>query len=735
MSHFKKNLDEHYNYFSMLYEVRLSEYLSKKNDIRFVAASDLFTLNYYKQVLANTNDDEFNMRLAQVENNLLSKLQEIQQTLRAKYKTDDFQALKAKKKSDPNFQEQLKEDRVNLVGILNQSDILSALQQSLSKSLAMNIGKVNPTLMTAQDRQDAAFELALDFMGMGNTSIATFMDYLIDFDFIRNGKPQTITDLIKQLNFSALNYYRSQIDKKTVSTEESLKGGKADSRDVTREETLEAPEEKSMAEVTEEAYQGELKSITQFIRILNALGYTELKDALRDDFIKKKTLFDNRDTLTPDQIKEYNNVSNNIKSNIDRAIGAVNASNQSDIVKSDFNTLASQVTNALFIPGLGVESVEEILEEPQAPGATEVPRAGSASLAVFQDKARRNYNSLRSHMIDSTRFLHKKANPYFPYLAGVKTDDQREASKTGDVGAMIESGMTLVDAFKVKLMDIVNDWDIRHKWESTGNKLSDTDKSKNANDEYLKDLRNLASQPPFADENGNIRPEIMQLIATVVPPRTGSIDIPKASSIWQYMQQGFDVARINAELTRMLSNLGVTSFAELRGRENSPEVNAEIDKIVSEESHFGSHVGLPGEETQHAAYLPYSKPDPNNPGKYLQHNKLYFSFNPENFKNYLRQIIINYAANAEKLEKSKVSPPPGGAIPDPGVFGITLQKRKKPKTDAAESTQLGNQDESDTSSYAFGIDDQDSTIIPVQYFAYEAMEKPKKVRRFKIVVK
>lgn len=714
----------------MLYEVRLSEYLSKKNDIRFVAASDLFTLNYYKQVLANTNDDEFNMRLAQVGPDLLSKLQEIQNELRAKYKTPDLKDLQTKIKKDNDFKEKLSEDRANFAKLLIEKGIYKTLLTDLQNSFKRNIRSINPS----EDPNVAAFELAQEFIGLGNTDKPTILDHLIDVTMSRNGSPLPISEILRQLNTRAMNIYLAS-KSKDKSTQESLQGGKADSRDVTREETLVAPEEKSMAEVTEEAYQGELKSITQFIRILNGLGYTELKDALRDDFIKKKTLFDNRDSLTPDQIKEYNNVSNNIKSNIDRAIGAVNASNQSDKVKSDFNTLASQVTNALFIPGLGVESGEEILEEPQAPGATEVPRAGSASLAVFQDKARRNYNSLRSHMVDSTRFLHKKANPYFPYLAGVKTDDQREAAKTGDVGAMIESGMTLVDAFKVKLMDIVNDWDIRHKWESTGNKLSDTDKSKNANDEYLKDLRNLASQPPFADENGNIRPEIMQLIATVVPPRTGSIDIPKASSIWQYMQQGFDVARINAELTRMLSNLGVTSFAELRGRENSPEVNAEIDKIVSEESHFGSHVGLPGEETQHAAYLPYSKPDPNNPGKYLQHNKLYFSFNPENFKNYLRQIIINYAANAEKLEKSKVSPPPGGAIPDPGVFGITLQKRKKPKTDAAESTQLGKQDESDTSSYAFGIDDQDSTIIPVQYFAYEAMEKPKKVRRFKIVVK
>jgi hypothetical protein len=286
-------------------------------------------------------------------------------------------------------------------------------------------------------------------------------------------------------------------------------------------------------------------------------------------------------------------------------------------------------------------------------------------------------------------------------------------------------------------MDIVHDWDIRHKWESSGNKLSDTDRSKNANDEYLKDLRTLASQPPFSDENGNVRPEILQLIATVVPPRRGSADLPQASSTWQYMQQGFDIARINAELTRMLSNLGKKSFAELRGMENSPELDAELNKIVSEESHFGTHVGLPGEATQHSAYLPFAQPDPSKEGKFKQARMLYFTFDPQSFKNYLKDIVSKYINDAERLEKSPKSPPPAGGIPDPGQYGIKRQVRKNPKQDqATESTKLGPEGEADTASYAFGLDERDATEIPTEFFAYEEDGEIKPmIKRFKIIVK
>jgi hypothetical protein len=513
-----------------------------------------------------------------------------------------------------------------------------------------------------------------------------------------------------------------------------------------------------------------LEAICKFFKVdfdFNALN--DLLDQKEDLALRKKEF------LTDEDKAKYDEIHNIISQAMDRLGEKIKSSRIFESDKAQQQSYIAAIDGSIAnIKDLYLMEGYAVSEKPEDLQEVAAPKPGSLSQTKLETQTDEYYQNLRAHMIDSSKFLNKSTNAFFPFLAGIKTDEQREAAKTGSPEAMLQAGMSLVDAFKVKVMDLVHAWDVAHKWEGSGNKLSNTELKKNANEQFRENILNLAKSEPYADENKRIRPEIMQFILTVTPPTTkkakpgeakpgetkpGETEPVETGPLnWQMTQKGFDMGRINGELTRLLANLGKTSFAELRGMENSPELEAELDKIVVEESHFGTHVGLPGEERQHYAYLPIAQPvldkndqpvldEKKNP-KFKQATLQYFKFKPEDFKNYLKEIVFRLIANAEKLEKSPKNPPYAAGIRNPGDFGIERLERKtrapKPANDTVDQqgtnlSPAGDDADKQVATYAHelgGFDPYGPVRIPTSQFAYEALEdaKPPK-RRFKVVVR
>jgi hypothetical protein len=775
MNFFKKQAPEPDNFCELVKDYILAK--SNKSNLRLASVSDIMALQAIEKIIfAEHSKGNFISRLTaslRDTKGLPTKadFEKVRNKYRDKFDTELSAAVQKGIDPEDAKTEIMKNLRAEFIASKDETDLKVrdfALEGAYARAYQLKIPEPEAAIA--------------DYFHIGETesNAQGFLDYLIkketgksNFSLDLSQDPNNIVSaLMGGIKGGAAKTQRGRDIKekqKTRSTEETLKGGKADSADVTFGEGLQStalsPEELAIKQEEEQLAQTKptdsLKKVCEFFGVdfdFNAL------DSLLDQ--KEEIYSQNPNSLTDSDRANYNNIHNLISKAMDALAEKIYSSRifeRTDIAQkksfsSAINGAIANIKDMYLIEGYAVSERPQELEEQVA------PKAGSLSQTKLQVAAEDYYRNLRPHMIDSSKFLNKSSNAFFPFLSGIKTDEQREAAKIGDTEAMLKSGMSLLDTFKVKAMDLVHEWDVRHKWEGSGNKLSNTELKKNANDQFREDILTLASNPPYSGDNGEIRPEIMEFISTVTPPSRKDTRIPVSKLNWQMTQKGFDMGRINGELTRLLANLGKTSFAELKGMEDSDELNKELDKIVSEEAHYGTHIGLPGEEKQHSAYLPISEVikdkdgnpvlDENNQLTYKQPTLQYFRFKPADFKNYLKEVVVRLIAKAEKLEKSPKNPPYAAGIRNPADFGIGRFERKtrtqnavpQPAEVGTNLSQSDGNNESDNTdvnkvaTYAFGQDrDPYGPVqIPVHEFAYDAMEdeKPhKKVKRFKVVAR
>ena len=117
MSHFKKDLQEHYNFFAMCFEYRLAQHnRSNENRLRFASATDLLTFNAFEKIILAETDESLNERFAAVGDDIMRVIKNLKREYRGDFGLEPgarFQELKEQRREnkDTNFAESLRAKR------------------------------------------------------------------------------------------------------------------------------------------------------------------------------------------------------------------------------------------------------------------------------------------------------------------------------------------------------------------------------------------------------------------------------------------------------------------------------------------------------------------------------------------------------------------------------------------------------------------------------------------------
>lgn len=754
MSHFKKDLQEHYNFFAMCFEYRLAQHnRSNENRLRFASATDLLTHNAFEKIILAETEESINERFAAVGDDIMRVIKNLKREYRGEYGLEPgakFQELKEQRREnkDANFAEDLrakraefgtssKPDLVNLRNVLIQKLIPSITGTIINQ--AKNAGRT----INAEKARDLALDAILTFMGASPSgqvsNEAGFVDYLIDLPLRMDS---TIDDVAKLLNRAVVGGIgRTQSTKlqkeegATVSTEETLKGGKADTADVTVGEGIEESGPSMEEQVIEE-----IGPKTDFIRKLivrmNLSAALPALDAVDANLDLKKNLFNKR-FLSDEEMSQYISADERINSGLNKISAAILNRIPEGQTKNTISTaltdVLEKVQDSFNIPGFKAPATQEEAPAPEMPAQAEMPGAAPKpkrrldtdvnAYVQFMERGNQHFQDLLPHIYGSMamhpagsemaeakqgspRLLRKRVDS-IPYGEGIETAAQEQAVISGDDQAMITAGVPAMARFNRDLLQIVHEWQLNKMWESQGQALVDATGKKDANDVFNAKLEALKEE--YKDY-----PDVVARIAQYIRPKGQA-----GGGLYQQTFIDFDKVRINGEFTKMLSDLGVKSFGELSM--DDPRLESALDKVVSEESHFGQGTGWLGT-------------------KGVQHN-----FDPASFKSQLRSYL-NFLIQSSGYEGPKNLPwwketnaEAHGLQP----ANVTMRGRQKaapaPEATQAEGTQLGVQDDQEVKTstfrnYTSPMDDEDDNLT--EFFAHKATHKhPHKVRRFKVVVK
>lgn len=638
MSLFKKDYQEHFDFFAKCSDYIFTKHrMAQAGAMRFASASDILAFRALENIVLAESEDSINLRLSQIADEFSSLGAKIKRSLRNQYDIPrgmKFTEFRAQNKETDGFDEQRLSIKAEIAKSRDFKKLSDALVMPLtSKVIAVAKARSGPRgdlfrRITMDEAEDAARSAVISFLT--GTTTSSLADYLVDFPESKN--IDDMVELYKSLVVGGplQTEINKIIKEKASSLDESIKG--KDDSSTTRGEQL-----RSESPSIEEAVESKLVPTSFIRRLVQQLKMTSLVgklDQIDENLSAKRALYQKR-ILSDDEMQQYMNLTEQINNDVESVSSTlVNRMPEGEIKQNLIDVLGEQVPpikQLYTIPGTETaeESIPEVVEQPEAePEAVQGKRPrkkktvedprGIADYLDFREKSRNYFESVVPHIYgsmdmhpagsemaqakaDTPRILRRR-NDAIQYGEGITTRDQEEAVISGDDDAMRAAGVPDMAIFNRKLMQIVHDLQADKIWEASGRPLPEATGSKDANDKYNKALEALRVE--FANS-----PEVQARINVLIRPKGQA-----GGGLYQETFREFDKVRISGELTKMLSDLGLTSFGQIypAGSEvptgekgftlDSPEVQNALNNIVSEESHYGqgrSWVGPQRKEVTH----------------------------------------------------------------------------------------------------------------------------------------
>ena len=640
MSLFKKDYQEHFDFFAKCSDYIFTKHrMAQAGAMRFASASDILAFRALENIVLAESEDLLNLRLSQIADEFSTLGSKIKRSLRNKYDIPrgmKFTEFRAQNKETEGFDEQRLAIKDEIAKSRDFKKLSDALVMPLTnKVIAVAKARSGPRgdlfrKITMDEAEDAARSAVISFLT--GTTTSSLADYLVDFP---EGK--TIDDIVELYKSLVVGGpLQTEINKvikaKASSLDESIKG--KDDSTTTRGEQL-----RSETPSIEEAVESKLVPTSFIRRLVQQMRMTSLigkLDQIDENLSAKRALYQKR-ILSDEEMQQYMNLTEQINNDIESVSSTlINRMPEGEIKQNLIDVLGEQVPpikQLYTIPGTETveESIPEVVEQPEVepeaiPGkrprkkkTVEDPR-GIADYLDFREKSRNYFESVVPHIYgsmdmhpagsemaqakaDTPRILRRR-NDAIQYGEGITTKEQEEAVISGDDDAMRAAGVPEMAIFNRKLMQIVHDLQADKIWEASGRPLPEATGSKDANDKYNKSLEALKVE--FANS-----PDVIARINVLIRPKGQA-----GGGLYQETFREFDKVRISGELTKMLSDLGLTSFGQIypAGSEvpagekgytiDSPEVQNALNNIVAEESHYGqgrSWVGPQRKEVTHDA--------------------------------------------------------------------------------------------------------------------------------------
>ena len=638
MSLFKKDYQEHFDFFAKCSDYIFTKHrMAQTGAMRFASASDILAFRALENIVLAESEDSINLRLSQIADEFSSLGAKIKRSLRNQYDIPrgmKFTEFRAQNKETDGFDEQRLSIKAEIAKSRDFKKLTDALVMPLtSKVIAVAKARSGPRgdlfrRITMDEAEDAARSAVISFLT--GTTTSSLADYLVDFPESKN--IDDMVELYKSLVVGGpLQTEINKIIKEKVSSlDENIKG--KDDSSTTRGEQL-----RSDSPSIEETVESKLVPTSFIRRLVQQMKMTSLVgklDQIDESLSAKRALYQKR-ILSDDEMQQYMNLTEQINNDVESVSSTlINRMPEGEIKQNLIDVLGEQVPpikQLYTIPGTETveESIPEVVEQPEAEpeavqgkrprkkNTVEDPR-GIADYLDFREKSRNYFESVVPHIYgsmdmhpagsemaqakaDTPRILRRR-NDAIQYGEGITTRDQEEAVISGDDDAMRAAGVPDMAIFNRKLMQIVHDLQADKIWEASGRPLPEATGSKDANDKYNKALEALRVE--FANS-----PEVQARINVLIRPKGQA-----GGGLYQETFREFDKVRISGELTKMLSDLGLTSFGQIypAGSEvptgekgftlDSPEVQNALNNIVSEESHYGqgrSWVGPQRKEVTH----------------------------------------------------------------------------------------------------------------------------------------
>lgn len=638
MSLFKKDYQEHFDFFAKCSDYIFTKHrMAQTGAMRFASASDILAFRALENIVLAESEDSINLRLSQIADEFSSLGAKIKRSLRNQYDIPrgmKFTEFRAQNKETDGFDEQRLSIKAEIAKSRDFKKLTDALVMPLtSKVIAVAKARSGPRgdlfrRITMDEAEDAARSAVISFLT--GTTTSSLADYLVDFPESKN--IDDMVELYKSLVVGGpLQTEINKIIKEKVSSlDENIKG--KDDSSTTRGEQL-----RSDSPSIEETVESKLVPTSFIRRLVQQMKMTSLVgklDQIDESLSAKRALYQKR-ILSDDEMQQYMNLTEQINNDVESVSSTlINRMPEGEIKQNLIDVLGEQVPpikQLYTIPGTETveESIPEVVEQPEAePEAVQGKRPrkknivedprGIADYLDFREKSRNYFESVVPHIYgsmdmhpagsemaqakaDTPRILRRR-NDAIQYGEGITTREQEEAVISGDDDAMRAAGVPDMAIFNRKLMQIVHDLQADKIWEASGRPLPEATGSKDANDKYNKALEALRIE--FANS-----PEVQARINVLIRPKGQA-----GGGLYQETFREFDKVRISGELTKMLSDLGLTSFGQIypAGSEvptgekgftlDSPEVQNALNNIVSEESHYGqgrSWVGPQRKEVTH----------------------------------------------------------------------------------------------------------------------------------------
>jgi hypothetical protein len=638
MSLFKKDYQEHFDFFAKCSDYIFAKHrMAQTGAMRFASASDILAFRALENIVLAESEDSINLRLSQIADEFSSLGTKIKRSLRNQYDIPrgmKFTEFRAQNKETEGFDKQRLSIKTEIAKSRDFKKLTDALVMPLtSKVIAVAKARSGPRgdlfrRITMDEAEDAARSAVISFLT--GTTTSSLADYLVDFPESKN--IDDMVELYKSLVVGGpLQTEINKIIKEKVSSlDENIKG--KDDSSTTRGEQL-----RSDSPSIEETVESKLVPTSFIRRLVQQMKMTSLVgklDQIDESLSAKRALYQKR-ILSDDEMQQYMNLTEQINNDVESVSSTlINRMPEGEIKQNLIDVLGEQlppIKQLYTIPGTETveESIPEVVEQPEVEpeavqgkrprkkNTVEDPR-GIADYLDFREKSRNYFESVVPHIYgsmdmhpagsemaqakaDTPRILRRR-NDAIQYGEGITTREQEEAVISGDDDAMRAAGVPDMAIFNRKLMQIVHDLQADKIWEASGRPLPEATGSKDANDKYNKALEALRVE--FANS-----PEVQARINVLIRPKGQA-----GGGLYQETFREFDKVRISGELTKMLSDLGLTSFGQIypAGSEvptgekgftlDSPEVQNALNNIVSEESHYGqgrSWVGPQRKEVTH----------------------------------------------------------------------------------------------------------------------------------------
>lgn len=431
MSLFRKDLQEHYDFFTKCYDYILAKHaLSKAGAMRFASVSDLMSLSILEKFYNSVSEKDLNKRLAAVQPDLASLGTKLKLGLRREFGVPiglTFSQFKKENKENEEFNEKRNEFKKLYLSDPTDKEMRERIKERGLSEMFSNIGKFAEVIsfplinkvtaaakaiansrlkgkLTFDEAEDAARDAVMKFLS--GTAPTSLVDYLVDFPSNKSLE-DIVTMYTSLITRSQLNTEINEILKnKGISLDESLEG--KDDSSTTRGEQL-VSEEKS---VEEEAMSSPLDPIRRFVKLYgqsvrqlerrmqnldprmdaNQIKILQLElqaaqakvpliesanqtlDRVDELLRQKKYLFEVNKSkiLSEDEIAAYSSVSESLSSALGKVMELIEniAPQSATEAVGKMQEQINEIASEYVIPGLEPEPIAEIAE-PEGPEALE----------------------------------------------------------------------------------------------------------------------------------------------------------------------------------------------------------------------------------------------------------------------------------------------------------------------------------------------------------------------------